>query len=154
MPAQEREPIRVDVLVLPHGQGLDLPAYETIGASGVDLRAAIDHEIWLAPMERSLIPTGLRIAIPRGFEGQVRSRSGMALQRGAFVVNSPGTVDSDYRGEIGVILMNAGNEPLVVRRGDRVAQLVVAPVASFTWVQRSDLPATSRGAGAYGHTGT
>ncbi|MFM7321130.1 MAG: dUTP diphosphatase [Armatimonadota bacterium] len=133
---------------------LPLPAYETDGAAGMDLRAAVDTELVLAPGQRAAIPTGIRIALPAGFEAQVRPRSGLARKHGIGMVNSPGTVDSDYRGEIQVLLINHGDEPFPVRRGERIAQLVVAPVVRVVWDETTDLDTTERGAGGFGHTGT
>jgi dUTP pyrophosphatase len=138
---------------LPHAADLPLPHYATDGAAGIDLRAAIERSLTLSPGERRLIPTGLKMAIPPGFEGQVRPRSGLALNRGLGMVNSPGTIDSDYRGEIGVILINWSSEAQTVERGDRIAQLVFAPVARAE-IRESVLDSnTVRGAGGFGHTG-
>jgi dUTP pyrophosphatase len=145
----------VEVLVerLPHATGLPLPSYATEGSAGADLCAAVEGEVVLAPMERAAVPTGLKVAIPPGFEGQVRPRSGLALKVGLTVANAPGTVDADYRGEVKVILVNLGAEAVTVRRGDRVAQLVITPVtrALFTPVPR--VGATVRGGGGFGSTG-
>lgn len=140
---------------LPHAQGLPLPAYETPGAAGMDLRAAPPAEapVTLKPGERALIPTGLCMAVPFGFEAQVRPRSGLAARAGVTCLNTPGTVDSDYRGEVQVILINLGPEDFVVRRGDRVAQLVIAPVAAAVWREAETLDDTPRGAGGFGSTG-
>jgi dUTP pyrophosphatase len=143
----------VAVEVLPNGKGLPLPTYMTPGAAGVDLRAALAEPLRLAPGERRLIPTGIRVAIPPGYEGQVRPRSGLAIQHGVTLLNAPGTVDSDYRGEVGVVLANLGAEPFTVRRGDRIAQMVVAPVARAELVRTDALPETERGGGGFGHTG-
>jgi len=144
-----------DVLVqrLPHGDGLPLPSYATEGASGADVAAAPAEEVVLQPLERRAIPTGFALAVPRGYEVQVRPRSGLALRAGLTVANAPGTVDADYRGELMVILVNLGDRPCVVRRGDRIAQLVVAPVARASFVERDALPATARGGGGFGSTG-
>ena len=146
----------LDVAVsrLPHGADLSLPAYATPGSAGLDLLAAISNDISLAPGARALIPTGLAIALPDGHEAQVRPRSGLALKNGVTVLNSPGTIDADYRGEIGVILINHGDAPFVVTRGMRIAQLIVAPVTQLSWVETTELPTTTRGAGGYGSTGT
>lgn len=138
---------------LPHGADLPLPAYETDGAAGLDLRAAIVLPVTLAPGERALVPTGLAMQLPEGFEGQVRPRSGLALRHGVTVLNAPGTVDSDYRGEVSVVLINHGNEPFMVTRGDRIAQLVVAPVSHARLSEVATLDETARGAGGYGSTG-
>jgi dUTP pyrophosphatase len=145
----------VDVVVLPHFFGLDLPAYETAGAAGMDLRAAVPHDepITLAPGQRAMIPTGLCVAIPDGFEMQVRPRSGLAARSGITCLNSPGTVDSDYRGELKVILVNLGQEPFVIRRGERIAQAVCAPVVQARWQSVAALPSTKRGTDGFGSTG-
>lgn len=145
----------VQVKVLPEGTGLDLPRYETDGAAGMDLRAAIPaYETWfIPPGGRKLIPTGLSVELPKGYELQVRPRSGLALKRGVTVLNSPGTVDSDYRGPVGVLVINHGDEPLEIRRGDRIAQAVIALVAKATLVKVVNLSDTARGAGGFGSTG-
>ncbi len=133
------------------GEPLPLPTYATAHAAGLDLRSDVD--LVLIPGARALIPTGLAVAIAEGFEGQVRPRSGNALKFGITCLNSPGTIDSDYRGEVGVILANAGQEPFSIKRGDRIAQLVIAPVVRVALVETLELPATARGAGGFGHTG-
>jgi len=140
---------------LPHAEGLPLPAYETPGAAGMDLRAALpeDAPVTLAPGERQMIPTGLSMAIPEGYEVQVRPRSGLAAKHGLTCLNSPGTVDSDYRGELKVILINLGQEPFVVRRGERIAQMVAAPVTRAVFQEVDALPETARGEGGFGSTG-
>jgi len=140
---------------LPHSEGIPLPAYETPGAAGMDLRAAVaeDAPITLKPGARDMVPTGLSIAVPAGYECQVRPRSGLAAKAGITCLNSPGTIDSDYRGELKVILINHGPEDFVIRRGDRIAQMVIAPVAQATWVEVTDLDETQRGAGGFGSTG-
>ena len=140
---------------LPHSEGLALPAYETSGAAGMDLRAAVpqDHPITLAPRERTLVPTGLIIALPAGHEGQVRPRSGLAVKFGISLVNTPGTIDEDYRGEVHIPLINHGSEPFVVERGERIAQLVVVPVVQVSITETDDLDATKRGSGGFGSTG-
>ncbi|MFJ5369138.1 dUTP diphosphatase [Bosea sp. CER48] len=138
---------------LPHGADLPLPAYETAGAAGLDLRAAIGEALLLGPGERTLVPTGLAMQLPEGFEGQVRPRSGLAVKHGITVLNAPGTIDSDYRGEVKVPLINLGQEPFPIARGDRIAQLVVAPVTHATLVEVASLDATARGAGGFGSTG-
>lgn len=143
--------IAVQVKRLPHGQGLALPAYATAGAAGMDVLAAED--VTLAPGARHAVATGLAVAIPPGFEIQVRPRSGLALKDGISVPNTPGTVDSDYRGELKVILINHGSEPFAIRIGDRVAQLVLAPVVQAAWDEVADLDDTPRGAGGFGSTG-
>ena len=139
--------------VLPHGEGLDLPAYATPGAAGCDLRAAVTAPLTVAPGERALVPTGIAIAVPEGYEGQVRMRSGLALKNGLILPNAPGTIDSDYRGEIRVIVANIGNEPATLSRGDRIAQLVIAPVARAVLTKVDALPETGRGSGGFGSTG-
>ncbi|HWZ85737.1 MAG TPA: dUTP diphosphatase [Thermoanaerobaculia bacterium] len=143
----------VSVTVLPHGEGLDLPSYATPGSAGCDLRAAVEQPLTLAPGARALVPTGIAVAIPPGHEGQVRMRSGLALRQGLSLLNGPGTIDSDYRGEIGVILANLGAETVTIARGDRIAQLVIAPVAQARLQKVDALPATSRDAGGFGSTG-
>jgi dUTP pyrophosphatase len=136
-----------------HDEPLPLPRYQTDGAAGLDLLADIDGEWTLAPMERRAIPTGLQIALPEGFEGQVRPRSGLALRHGVTCLNSPGTIDSDYRGEVQVILANLSTVPFRLRRGERIAQLVVAPVVRAALVEVEVLPVTTRGSGGFGSTG-
>lgn len=143
--------VRVRLLRLPHGEGLPLPARATPGSAGCDLCAAVEAE--LEPGDRVLIPTGFAIALPEGYEAQVRPRSGLALKHGIVLPNAPGTIDADYRGELQVILMNAGSLPFRVRRGDRIAQLVVAPVARAEFEEVEVLDPTERGAGGFGHTG-
>lgn len=144
------------VVFLPHGEGLDLPAYETAGSAGMDLRAAVDEgePLEIAPGGRFAVPTGLVMQIPQGFEGQVRPRSGLALKSGITCLNTPGTIDSDYRGEIKVILANLGTEPFVISRGMRIAQLVIAPVVQARIILRDAVDETTRGAGGFGSTGT
>ncbi len=140
---------------LPHAAGLPLPAYETAGSAGMDLRAAVadDQPLTLAPGDRALVPTGLRIALGAGYEAQVRPRSGLALKHGITCLNAPGTVDSDYRGEVGVILINHGVEPFVIRRGERIAQMVIARHEQAGVVEVETLDETARGAGGFGSTG-
>jgi dUTP pyrophosphatase len=145
--------ISVPVTVLPHGEGLELPSYATPGSAGCDLRAAVGEPLPLAPGARCLVPTGIAVAIPAGFEGQVRMRSGLALKKGLSLLNGPGTIDSDYRGEIGVILANLGSEPVTIERGERIAQLVIAPVARARLEKVAELPETSRHTGGFGSTG-
>jgi len=147
------KPVEVAVKRLPHAEGLALPRYLTPGASGADVAAALTAEIALAPSERAAIPTGLVLAVPSGYEVQVRPRSGLALRHGVTVANAPGTVDSDYRGELLVILVNLGRESYVIRRGERIAQLVVAPVVQAGFSERDELPPSSRGTGGFGSTG-
>jgi dUTP pyrophosphatase len=140
---------------LPHGQNIALPAYETIGAAGMDLRAAVadDAPMTIKPGARDMVPTGLAMAIPQGFEVQIRPRSGLAAKAGVTCLNTPGTIDSDYRGEVKVILINLGAEDFIIRRGDRIAQMVVAPVTQGAWAEVDDLDETVRGAGGFGSTG-
>jgi dUTP pyrophosphatase len=147
-------PIPVAVRRLPHGRDLPLPAYETAHAAGMDLAAAVELDVMLQPGERALIPTGLAIAVPEGYEAQVRPRSGLAARSGITVLNSPGTVDADYRGEVKVILANLGAEPFTVSRGMRIAQMVIAPVATAALTEVDTLPETARGQGGFGSTGT
>jgi dUTP pyrophosphatase len=146
-------PVRVLIQRLPHGDGLDLPHYASEHAAGMDLRAAVETEIILAPGERALIPTGLAIALPEGFEAQVRPRSGLALKHGITVLNSPGTIDADYRGEVGVILINHGQHPFPIQRGERIAQMVIAPVSRIAWQPMNSLDDTARGTGGFGSSG-
>lgn len=140
---------------LPHSEGLALPAYETSGSAGMDLRAAIadDAPVTLVPGARALVPTGLKIALEQGWEAQVRPRSGLALKHGITCLNTPGTIDSDYRGEVGVILINHGNEPFVIRRGERIAQMVIAAHAQVVITEVETLDDTVRGVGGFGSTG-
>lgn len=149
------ERISVAVERLPHAEGLELPSYATDQSAGLDLRAAVpeDEPVTLAPGARALVPTGLQIALPTGYEGQVRPRSGLAAKHGVTVLNSPGTIDADYRGEVKVILVNLGQEPFVIRRGERVAQLVVARHAHVAWMEAEPLDVTERGIGGFGSTG-
>ena len=148
-------PIRIDVQQLTHGEGLPLPAYQTAHAAGLDLLAAVaeDRPVTLKPGERALIPTGLAIALPPDHEAQVRPRSGLAAKHGITVLNSPGTIDADYRGEIGVLLVNLGDAPFTIRRGERIAQMIVAPVAQAELVKVAVLPSSERGSGGFGSTG-
>jgi len=145
--------VRLEVEVLPHGRGLPLPAYATEGSAGLDLRAAVKEPLVIEPGDRVLVPTGLKVAIPPGYEGQVRARSGIAFRHGVGLPNAPGTIDSDYRGELKVLLTNWGREPFTVQRGDRVAQLVIAPVARAEVVTVEALDETARRDGGFGHTG-
>lgn len=138
---------------LAHAAGLPLPGPASAGSAGLDLRAAVENELVLVPGARLLVPTGLVIEIPPGWEGQVRPRSGLALRHGITLPNAPGTIDSDYRGELQVILANAGGEPFTIRRGDRIAQLVVAPVAAVEWVETDEISASARESGGFGSTG-
>lgn len=145
--------MRVRLARLPRAADLPLPRAASPGAAGADLRAALDRPLVLAPGERAAVPTGLVLEIPPGYEGQVRPRSGLALAHGVTVANAPGTIDSDYRGEVAVILVNLGHEPYTVRRGDRVAQLVIAPVETVEWEEADELAPSERGAGGFGSTG-
>jgi dUTP pyrophosphatase len=148
---------RVDIgfIWLDHGRGLEPPRQQTAGGAGVDLLAALPpgEVLSLAPGKRTLVPTGLAMAIPEGYEGQVRPRSGLAARHGVTVLNTPGTIDADYRGELKVILINLGDVPFEIRRGERIAQLVVAPVSQVNFTLRETLDATERGAGGFGSTG-
>lgn len=144
----------VAITKLPHAADLPLPSYATAQAAGMDLTAAVDAPMVLAPMQRALVPTGICIALPAGFEAQVRPRSGLAAKNGVTVLNTPGTIDADYRGEIKVILINLSDTPFTIERGMRVAQMVVAPYANVTWNEVSSLDDTARGAGGFGSTGT
>ena len=141
------------VSVLPHGEGLELPAYATGGSAGCDLRAAVSESLTLLPGGRVLVPTGIAVAIPEGYEGQVRMRSGLAIKHGLALLNGPGTIDSDYRGEVRLVLANLGSEPATIARGDRVAQLVVAPVIRARLERVDSLPETPRSGGGFGSTG-
>ena len=143
----------MEVLRDPGAEGLDLPAYASAGAAGMDVRAAVAEPLTIAPGAIALVPTGLRVAVPMGYEIQVRPRSGLALKHGVIVVNSPGTIDADYRGPVGIILGNLGREPFVINRGDRIAQLVVAAVSRAAVQEVRELSATVRGDGGFGSTG-
>jgi dUTP pyrophosphatase len=147
-------PIIVAVHHLEHGRGLPLPEIATSAAAGVDLMAAVSEAVTIAPGARKLVPTGLAIALPDGYEAQVRPRSGLAMRHGVTVLNSPGTIDADYRGEIGVLLINLGQEAFTIERGMRIAQMVVAPVARLQWREVTELPVSERGSGGFGSTGT
>lgn len=132
---------------------VSLPQYMTEGSSGMDLFASLAQEVTLLPGDRKLIPAGISVAIPEGFEGQIRPRSGLAIQKGIGIVNGPGTIDADYRGEVGVLLINFGKEPFTIRNGDRIAQMVISPVTRVTLEEVDDLPPTRRQGGGFGHTG-
>jgi dUTP pyrophosphatase len=147
------ETVEIEVVRLAHAHDLALPDYATAAAAGADLLAAIDQDVELAPLERKIVPTGISIALPVGFEAQVRPRSGLAAKNGVTLVNSPGTIDADYRGEIGVILINLSKETFRISRGMRIAQLVVARHARAVWREVSELDRTARGAGGFGSTG-
>ncbi len=143
----------VPIVSLPHFQGLQLPAYETDHAAGMDLRCAVGQAITLEPGDRQAIPTGIKIAVPPGFEGQVRPRSGLALKQGIGIINAPGTIDADYRGEILVPLINLGRKTVTITRGMRIAQLIIAPVQRISWRPVTSLEESARGEGGFGHTG-
>ena len=147
--------VKVEIRQLPHGEGLALPAYQSAHAAGLDLLAAVpeDSPLTLAPGRHALVPTGLSIALPSGYEAQVRPRSGLAAKHGVTVLNAPGTIDADYRGEIGVLLINHGEAPFPIRRGERIAQMVIAPVVRVELVPSAGLSATKRGSGGFGSTG-
>jgi dUTP pyrophosphatase len=147
------ENIRIHIKRLTNDQPVPLPQYMTEGSSGMDLFASLKKEVTLQPGERELIPTGISIAIPEGFEGQVRPRSGLAIRSGIGIINAPGTIDADYRGEIGILLINFGNEPVTLRHGDRIAQLVISRVFRAIWEEADELPPTLRQGGGFGHTG-
>jgi len=146
--------IPIQVQRLAHNPDLPLPSYATAGAAGMDLLAAVAAPVTLAPGQRTLVPTGLAIALPPGYELQIRPRSGLALKNGITLPNSPGTIDEDYRGELQVIVMNAGSEAFTIERGMRIAQAVLAPVTRAAWTETATLPPTGRGAGGFGSTGT
>ena len=147
--------VKVDIRQLPHGEGLALPAYQSADAAGLDLVAAVpaDSPLILSPGRHAMVPTGLAIALPSGYEAQVRPRSGLAARHGVTVLNSPGTIDADYRGEISVLLINLGEAPFPIRRGERIAQMVIAPVVQAALVPVAALSATDRGSGGFGSTG-
>jgi dUTP pyrophosphatase len=144
--------VRIEIKKAEHANDLPLPAYMSDGASGMDLVAAVETAITVEPGQRVHVPTGIHVAIPEGFEGQIRPRSGLALNHGVTVLNSPGTIDADYRGEIGVILVNLGEEPFTLSRGDRIAQMVIAPVCGATFAETDALPCSGRDGGGFGHT--
>ena len=146
--------VRLELKRLPHGLDLPLPAYQSTLAAGLDLLAAVETPLVLTPGQRTLVPTGLSMALPAGFEGQVRPRSGLAARNGVTVLNTPGTIDADYRGEVKVILINLGDAPFTIERGARIAQLVIAPVLQAEITEVEDLSETGRGSGGFGSTGT
>lgn len=152
--AQNMNTVTIELTPLDHADGLDLPAYATEQSAGMDLTAALEAPVTIAPGARALIPTGISIALPPGFEAQIRPRSGLAAKNGVTVLNTPGTIDADYRGEIKVILINHGQEPFIVERGMRIAQMVIARFASVRWTVVEKLEDTRRGAGGFGSTGT
>lgn len=139
---------------LPGSEGLPLPSYATADAAGADICAALEEPLVLAPGDRALVAAGFRMALPAGFEAQIRPRSGRALREGLTLLNTPGTIDADYRGEVGILVINLGKEPLTIRRGDRIAQMIIAPVLQAAFTASEVLPASERGAGGFGHTGT
>jgi dUTP pyrophosphatase len=147
----ERPLLKIEVL--PGHEDLGLPAYATENAAGLDLKAALAEPLTLKPGERGIVPTGLKMAIPQGFEGCVRPRSGLAMKQGLTLTNSPGTIDADYRGEVKVLVINLGQEPVVLKRGDRIAQLLISPVAQAQVVKVEQVDETARGTGGFGHTG-
>ena len=147
------EQLRIEIKrIRPGANQLDLPTYMTDGAAGMDICADIDHDRTLAPLERDLISTGIAIALPPGFEAQIRPRSGLALREGLTILNTPGTIDSDYRGEIQLVAINLGREPIVIRRGQRIAQVIIQRVVRAEWVEVEELPASARESGGFGHT--
>jgi dUTP pyrophosphatase len=150
----EQRTITVELVRLEHGRDLPLPDYATADAAGADLLAAVAEDLVLEPGHRALVPTGISIQLPAGYEAQVRPRSGLAIKHGVTALNSPGTIDADYRGEVGVILINHGQEPFRIERGMRIAQMVVAPVTRAAWRERDSLDDSERGAGGFGSTGT
>ena len=145
--------MKINITQHPHAENLPLPAYATAQSAGLDLMAAISGDLRLAPMQRMLVPTGISIALPANYEAQIRPRSGLALKSGITVLNSPGTIDADYRGEIKVLLINMGTEEVTISRGDRIAQMVIAPCLQATWNQVESLDETARGEGGFGSTG-
>ena len=145
--------VKVALKRLPHAAELKLPSYATVNSAGADLLAAVNVDTPLQPGERTIVPTGIQITLPSGYEAQVRPRSGLAIKNGITCLNSPGTIDADYRGEVGVILINHGTETFVIERGMRIAQLILAPVVSASWVEVESLDQTVRGAGGFGSTG-
>jgi dUTP pyrophosphatase len=152
-PPRQRPAVVVKVRVLPHAEDLPLPAYETPLSAGMDLRAAITKKLKLGKGKQALVPTGLTIALPEGYEAQVRPRSGLAARYGITCLNTPGTIDADYRGEIQVLLINHGAEPFTIRRGERIAQMIIAPVTRAAWSEVETLPASRRGTDGFGSTG-
>jgi dUTP pyrophosphatase len=155
MSGSTQSPVSVAIRTLPHFEGLTLPRYETLGAAGMDVRAALPEHapLTLAPGERAMIPTGFCVALPEGWELQMRPRSGLAAKHGITCLNSPGTIDSDYRGELQAILINHGTAPFTIRRGERIGQLVLAPVFQLVWQETDTLPDSARGTGGFGSTG-
>lgn len=152
--SSERPVARVMIQRLPGGEGLPLPTYATDDAAGADIHAALQEPLVLQPGDRAMVATGFRMALPPGCEAQLRPRSGRALREGLTLLNTPGTIDADYRGEVGILVINLGRKPLTIRRGDRIAQMVIAPVLRAAFMASEVLPASERGAGGFGHTGT
>ena len=150
---QEKTKIEIPIKILPHGVGLNVPSYATSAAAGLDLYAALEAPITLAPMARALIPTGFALALPAGYEAQIRPRSGLALKHGLTCLNSPGTIDADYRGEVQVLLINLGQEPVTLERGMRIAQMVIASYTAISWQLVPELEESARGTGGFGSTG-
>ena len=153
MSEDTRPTIELTVQRLPEARDLPLPSYATDGSSGMDLRAAVESDLTIAPGERRLVPAGIRVAAPPGYEAQIRPRSGLAANHGIAVVNTPGTIDSDYRGPVQVIVINLGQEPYTIKRGDRIAQMVLCPVVKAKLVETDEFPDAARGDGGFGHTG-
>ncbi|WP_250294757.1 dUTP diphosphatase [Wolbachia endosymbiont of Oedothorax gibbosus] len=149
----QKSKIKVEIKRLPHGEDLPLPCYATMQSAGMDLYAALNVSAVLNPLERLLVPTGIVIAIPSGFEGQIRPRSGLAAKHGITVLNSPGTIDSDYRGEVKICLINLSNQPYEIKRGDRIAQILISPVSQVIWDDREEFEETGRNAGGFGSSG-
>jgi dUTP pyrophosphatase len=145
--------VKVAIQILPHAENLDLPKYATQHSVGMDLQAAVATDVTLQPGERTLIPTGIAIALPEGYEAQIRPRSGLALKQGIAVLNSPGTIDADYRGEVQIILANLGTEPVTISRGMRIAQMIVAAYSRVLWIETAELNTTELGVGGFGSTG-
>jgi dUTP pyrophosphatase len=145
--------LTVRIRRLPHSEDLELPTYMTENSAGMDIVAAVKREEVILPGERKLIPTGIEIALPQGYEAQIRPRSGLAIKNGVTLLNSPGTIDADYRGEVKLIMINQGEDPFVIKRGDRIAQMIVGPVLRVSWDLNTNLDITERGRGGFGHTG-
>ncbi|MBN2134630.1 MAG: dUTP diphosphatase [Acidobacteria bacterium] len=148
------EILKVEIKRHPHSEGIELPSFATEGSAGMDLRAAVEEDFILEAGKRALIPTGISIALPLGYEAQIRPRSGLALKHGIMLVNSPGTIDSDYRGEIKIIMLNTGDEDFTISRGDRIAQMIIARYTRIEWDEVEDLEKSDRGAGGFGHSGS
>lgn len=145
--------VELQITRLDHGRDIPLPSYETAGSAGMDIRAAVQAPMTIKPGARALVPSGFKMALPMGFEAQIRPRSGLALKKGISLPNTPGTIDADYRGEVGVILINLGDEDFIIERGDRIAQMVIAPVTRGIWSEVDTLDETARGTGGFGSTG-